>query len=151
MLRQQITDAMKQAMKARDERTLSTVRLIMAALKSKDIDARPSGNTDGIPDDQILSMLQGMIKQRRDSIALYRQGNRQDLVDKEEGEIRVIERFLPKQMTDEEMTVVVGAVILELGAAGAKDMGRVMAALKQRYAGRMDFSKVGPKVKTALG
>lgn len=151
MLRQQITDAMKEAMKARDERTLSSVRLIMAALKSKDIDARPSGNTDGIPDDQILSMMQAMIKQRRDSIALYHQGNRQDLVDKEEAEIRVIERFLPKQMTDEEMTIVVGAVIVELGAAGAKDMGRVMAALKARYAGRMDFSKAGPKVKTALG
>jgi uncharacterized protein YqeY len=151
MLRQQITDAMKEAMKARDERTLSSVRLIMASLKSKDIDARPSGNTEGISDDQILSMLQGMIKQRRDSIALYQQGNRQDLVDKEEAEIRVIERFLPKQMTDEEVAIAVGVVILELGAAGAKDMGRVMAALKARYAGRMDFSKVGPKVKTALG
>ena len=151
MLRAQFTDTLKEAMKARDERTLSTVRMIIAALKTKDIDARAKGNTDGIPDDEILSLLQTMVKQRRESIALYQQGGRQDLVDKEQAEIAVIDRFLPQAMGEEETAVAIGAVIVELGAAGMKDMGRVMAELKSRYAGRMDFSKVSAVVKTQLG
>ncbi|KGM33145.1 GatB/YqeY domain-containing protein [Inquilinus limosus] len=151
MLRPQFTDALKEAMKAKDERTLSTVRMIIAALKTKDIDARAKGNTDGIPDEEILSMLQTMVKQRRESIALYQQGNRQDLVDKEQAEIAVIERWLPQAMDEAETAAAIGAVIQDLGAAGMKDMGKVMAELKTRYAGRMDFSKVSAAVKAQLG
>lgn len=151
MLRAQFTDTLKEAMKAKDERTLSTVRMIIAALKTKDIDARGKGNTDGIPEEEILSMLQTMVKQRRESIALYQQGNRQDLVDKEQAEIAVIERFLPKAMDEAEAAAAIGTVIKDLGAAGMKDMGKVMAELKSRYAGRMDFSKVSAAVKAQLG
>lgn len=151
MLRAQFTDTLKEAMKAKDERTLSTVRMIIAALKTKDIDARGKGNADGIPEEEILSMLQTMVKQRRESIALYQQGNRQDLVDKEQAEIAVIERFLPKAMDEAETAAAIGSVIKDLGAAGMKDMGKVMAELKSRYAGRMDFSKVSAAVKAQLG
>ena len=151
MLRTQFTDTLKEAMKARDERTLSTVRMIIAALKTKDIDARAKGNMDGIPDEEILSLLQTMVKQRRESIALYQQGNRQDLVDKEQAEIGVIERWLPQAMDEAETAAAIGAVIQDLGAAGMKDMGKVMAELKSRYAGRMDFSKVSAAVKAQLG
>ncbi|TSD84273.1 GatB/YqeY domain-containing protein [Mycobacterium sp. KBS0706] len=151
MLRPQFTDTLKEAMKARDERTLSTVRMIIAALKTKDIDARAKGNMDGIPDEEILSMLQTMVKQRRESIALYQQGNRQDLVDKEQAEIGVIERWLPQAMDEVETAAAIGTVIRDLGAAGMKDMGKVMAELKTRYAGRMDFSKVSAAVKAQLG
>ncbi|MGO4727925.1 MULTISPECIES: GatB/YqeY domain-containing protein [unclassified Inquilinus] len=150
MLRTQFTDTLKTAMKARDERTLSTVRMIIAALKTKDIDARGKGNMDGIPDEEILSLLQTMVKQRRESIALYQQGNRQDLVDKEQAEITMIEQFLPQAMGEAETAAAIGAVITELGAAGMKDMGRVMAELKTRYAGQMDFSKVSAAVKAQL-
>lgn len=150
MLRTQFTDTLKEAMKARDERTLSTVRMIIAALKTKDIDARAKGNMDGIPDEEILSLLQTMVKQRRESIALYQQGNRQDLVDKEQAEITVIERWLPQAMDEAETVAAIGTVIQDLGAAGMKDMGRVMAELKTRYAGRMDFSKVSAAVKAQL-
>ena len=151
MLRAQFTDTLKEAMKARDERTLSTVRMIIAALKTKDIDARAKGNMDGIPDEEILSLLQTMVKQRRESIALYQQGNRQDLVDKEQAEIGVIERWLPQAMDEAEAAAAIGTVIQDLGAAGMKDMGKVMAELKSRYAGRMDFSKVSAAVKEQLG
>ncbi len=150
MLRPQFTDTLKEAMKAKDERTLSTVRMIIAALKTKDIDARAKGNMDGIPDEEILSLLQTMVKQRRESIALYQQGNRQDLVDKEQAEIAVIERWLPQAMDEAEAAAAIGTVIQDLGAAGMKDMGRVMAELKTRYAGRMDFSKVSAAVKAQL-
>ncbi len=150
MLRQQITEAMKTAMRARDERTLATVRMILAALKQKDIEARPGGNTEGIPDDQILAMLQGMIKQRRESIALYAQGGRDDLVAREEQEIAVIARFLPEPMGEAEVEAAIRAAIEETGAAGLRDMGRVMALLKERHAGRIDMAQIGPRVKAAL-
>jgi len=151
MLRAQITEAMKAAMRERDQDTVSTVRMIMAALKDKDIAARPSGNADGISDAEILGLLQGMVKQRRESIVLYRQGGRQDLVAKEEGEIAVIERFLPKQMSQAEADTAIAAAIAETGAASIKDMGKVMGVLKARYAGQMDFSTIGPAVKAKLG
>jgi uncharacterized protein YqeY len=150
MLRAQITEAMKAAMRARDQETVSTVRMIMAGLKDKDIAARPSGRTEGISDAEILSLLQGMVKQRRESVALYRQGGRQDLVDKEEAEIAVIERFLPKQMSPAEAEAAIAAVIAETGAASIKDMGKVMGELKTRYSGQMDFSAIGPAVKAKL-
>lgn len=151
MLRERITQAMKEAMRAKDQATLSTVRMIMAGLKDRDIDARGKGNTDGISDADILSMLQTMVKQRRDSIELYRQGGREELARQEEGEIAVIEGFLPKQLGEEEVKAAIAAAVAQTGAAGIKDMGKVMAALKADYAGQVDFSRVGPLVKAALG
>ena len=151
MLREQITEAMKDAMRARETETLSTVRMILAGIKDKDIAARPGGNSAGIGDPEILSLLQSMVKQRRESVTLYAQGNRADLVAKEEGEIAVIERFLPKQMDAAETDAAIVAAIAESGAASIKDMGKVMAALKGKYSGQMDFSAVGPAVKAKLG
>jgi uncharacterized protein YqeY len=151
MLRPQLNDALKTAMRAKDTRTLSTVRLILAALKDRDIAARPKGNADGIGDDEILSMLQSMIKQRRESISLYEQGGRLELAQQEAEEITVIERFLPRQMSEAEATEAVKALIAETGAGGIKDMGKVMAALKERFAGQMDFTKASALVKALLG
>jgi uncharacterized protein len=113
-------------MRAKDARTLSTVRLILAGLKERDVEARGSGNQAGIPEPEILRLLQGMVKQRRESIALYRQGNRLELAAKEEAEIAIIESFLPKQMSEEEVAAAAKTAIVETGAAGLKDMGKVM-------------------------
>lgn len=151
MLREQITEAVKDAMRNREAETVSTLRMILAGIKDKDIAARPSGNANGIGDPEVLALLQSMVKQRRESINLYRQGNRADLVAKEEGEIAVIERFLPKQMDAAETDAAITAAIAEAGAASIKDMGKVMAALKAKYTGQMDFSAVGPAVKAKLG
>lgn len=150
MLREDITEAMKTAMRERDSATVSTLRMILAGVKDKDIAARPA-NTSGIGDPEILSLLQAMVKQRRESAALYKQGNRQDLVDKEESEIVVIERFLPQQMSAAEVDAAIDAAIDEAGATSIKDMGKVMAGLKARYSGQMDFAAVGPAVKAKLG
>lgn len=151
MLRAALRDALKEAMKAKDARTVGTVRLILAALKDRDIAARDKGNKSGIPDEDVLGMLQSMIRQRRDSIELFQKGGRQDLVDQESEEIRIIERFLPKQMGEEEVRAAVDKAIAALGAAGLKDMGRTMAALREGYAGRMDFAKASQLVKQKLG
>jgi len=151
MLRSGLNDALKTAMRERDAATVSTLRLILAALKDRDIAARPKGNSAGIGDDEILGMLQGMIKQRRESIALYEKGGRADLVDKETQEIVVIERFLPKQMDESAMAQAIAALVKELGAASVKDMGRVMGELKARYSGQMDFAKASGLVKQQLG
>lgn len=151
MLRPQLNDALKSAMRAKDTRTLSTVRLILAALKDRDIAARPKGIPDGIGDDEIRQMLQSMIKQRRESIALYEQGGRLELAQQEAEEITVIERFLPRQMGESEMAEAVKAAIADTGAGGVKDMGRVMAALKERHVGEMDFTKASALVKAQLG
>jgi uncharacterized protein YqeY len=151
MLRQQLNDALKAAMLGKDARTVSTVRLILAALKDRDIAARPKGMADGIGEDEIRQMLQSMIKQRRESIALYEQGGRQELAKQEAEEITVIERFLPRQMDEAEIDAAVKAAIADTGAGGIKDMGKVMAALKGSHAGSMDFAKAGAVVKKALG
>lgn len=151
MLRPQLNDALKTAMLAKDSKVVSTVRLILAALKDRDIAARSRGVTDGIGDDEIMQMLQSMIKQRRESISLYEQGGRLELAQQEADEITIIERFLPKQMDEAETAEAVAAVIAEIGAGGIKDMGRVMAALKERFAGRMDFTKASAVTKKALG
>lgn len=151
MLRQRLNDALKTAMLARDSRTVSTVRLILAALKDRDIAARPSGQADGIGDDAILSMLQSMMKQRRESIALYEQGGRLELAEQEAEEIAIIERFLPAQLSEAEVAEAVQSVVAEIDAHGLKDMGRTMAVLKERYAGRMDFTKASAVVKRHLG
>ena len=151
MLRQAFTDRLKQAMKARDGRTLSTVRLILAGLKERDVAARGEGNADGVAEPEIARMLQSMIKQRRESIALYEQGERLDLVRQEREEIAVIESFLPQQMSEDEIAAAAQAAIAETGAAGVKDMGKVMAALRLRHSGIMDFSRAGALVRRLLG
>ena len=148
-LRTQITDAMKDAMRAKDDATLGAVRLVMSELKKRDIDSRPKGITE-IPDEEILSMMQGMIKQRRESIALYEKGNRADLVKQESGEIAVIERFLPKQMSEAEVKAEIAKTIAAIGATSIKDMGKVMAEMKKNYAGQMDFASASNLVKTIL-
>jgi uncharacterized protein YqeY len=149
-MREAFTDRLKAAMRAKDTRTLSTVRLVLAGLKDRDIAARGAGNPSGIADSEILRMLQGMIKQRRESIALYRQGNRPELAEQEEEEIRVIESFLPRQMSDDETLAAAKAAIADTGAAGIKDMGRVMGALRERHAGIIDMAKAGTTVKQLL-
>jgi hypothetical protein len=151
MLREAFSDRLKEAMKARDTRTVSTVRLILAALKDRDIAARGDGNATGIAETEIARMLQGMIKQRRESIALYEQGNRRELARQEDEEIKVIESFLPKQMTEDEIAAAAQDAIVTTGAAGVRDMGKVMAALRERHAGAMDFSRAGQIVKRLLG
>jgi len=150
MVRQEINEALKQAMRAKDETAVSTLRLIIAAVKDRDIAARAKGNTEGVPDDEIRSLLQTMVKQRRESIALYEQGGRLDLAETEQAEIRVIERFLPRQLGEQETRVAVEQVIDEIGADSLKDMGRTMAALRARYAGRMDFALASGMVKAQL-
>ena len=151
MLRTKLNDALKGAMKSQDARRTSTLRLILAALKDRDIDAKGKGNSEGISDDDILSMLQGMVKQRRDSIALYEQGGRKDLAAQETEEIAIIEEFLPRQMAKGEIEAAVKSVLAELKASGLKDMGRVMAALKAKHAGQMDFAQASGIVKGLLG
>jgi hypothetical protein len=151
MLRQAFTDRLKQAMKARDARIVSTVRLILAGLKERDVAARGEGNTDGIAEPEIARMLQSMIKQRRESIALYEQGNRADLAQQERDEIGVIESFLPRQMTEDQIAAAAQSAIAETGAAGIKDMGRVMAVLRGHHAGAMDFGRAGAIVRRLLG
>jgi len=151
MLREGFTERLKAAMRAKDTRTLSTVRLVIAGLKDRDIAARGAGNPGGIADAEILRMLQGMVKQRRESIALYRQGNRPELAEREEAEIAVIESFLPRQMSDDEIAAAAKAAIADTGAAGPKDMGRVMGALRERHAGVIDLARAGAVVKQLLG
>ena len=150
MLRTRLNDALKEAMKAKDACATSTLRLILAALKDRDIAERTKGNGDGLGDEAILEMLQKMVRQRHDSIEMYTKGQRDDLAKREAAEIEVIERFLPKQMDETDMRAAIEAAIGELGAASVKDMGRVMATLKQRYPGRMDFGKASGIVKEAL-
>jgi uncharacterized protein YqeY len=142
-LRAQFTSEMKKAMLAKDSRRLGAIRLIIATLKERDIAVRPEGLVDGIPDDQIMSMLKGMIKQRRDSIEMYEKGGRPELAQQEQEEITVIESFLPAQMSEAEMTAAVEAAITETGAATVKDLGKIMAVLKEKYPGTMDFGKAG--------
>ena len=150
MLRTTLNDAMKEAMRSKDATGLSTIRLILAALKDRDIAARSKGNYDGISEDEILQMFNGMIKQRRESITLYEQGGRCELAQKEKEEIEVIQRFMPKQMEDAEVELAVKNAIAGIEAKGLKDMGRVMAVLKEKHAGQMDFTKASALVKQAL-
>lgn len=151
MLRERFSDALKQAMREKDALTVSTVRLILARLKERDIEARPKGNAAGIAEPEIQQMLQGMIKQRRESIELYDKGGRPELAEKERGEIAIIERFLPQQLGDAEAEAAIKETIAAVGAASLKDMGRTMAALKERYAGQIDSAKASQIVKRLLG
>jgi len=149
-LRDQFTEQLKVAMRAGDAPRVSTLRMILARLKDTDIAARPSG-VQQVPDEQIVAMLRGMAKSRRESVDLYRQGNRPDLVAKEEAEIAVIESFLPQQMDEAATARAVAEAISETGAAGVKDMGKVMAALKAKHAATLDMARVGPVVRAKLG
>ncbi|MEJ0043664.1 MAG: GatB/YqeY domain-containing protein [Rhizomicrobium sp.] len=149
-LREQINDSLKEAMKAKDQKRVSTLRLINAALKDRDIAARTETSRELLGDDDILSLLAKMIKQREDSITAYVAGNRPELADAERGEIAIIRDFMPRQMDEAEMKAAIAAVVGETGAASVKDMGKVMAVLKERYAGQMDFGKASGAVKAAL-
>jgi uncharacterized protein YqeY len=149
-LRAQLTDAMKEAMKAKDAKRLATVRLVLAALKDRDIAARSETNKELVGDDDILTLLAKMIKQREESASVYRQGGRPELAQNEEDEIAVIRTFMPAQMDAAAMKDAVSKTITEVGAASIKDMGKVMAVLKERYAGQMDFSKASAATKDAL-
>jgi hypothetical protein len=150
MLRDELNEALKTAMKAKDERTVSTLRMVNAAIKDKDIAARPKGIT-AIPDGEVLALMQNMIRQRRDSIVMYEKAARPELVKQESEEIAIIERFLPQQMDADAMKAAAQAAVAEAGAASIKDMGKVMAVLKQKYTGQMDFGQIGPVVKALLG
>jgi uncharacterized protein YqeY len=149
-MRENIAAAMKQALKNQDQAALGTMRLIVAALKDRDIAARGNGNPDGISDDDILGLLQTMIKQRIESAKMYRDGDRPALADAEEAEITIIKGFLPAQLDDEEMRAAISSAIDEAEASSVKDMGQVMGFLKSNYAGQMDFSVASQAVKAAL-
>lgn len=150
MLREQLAEALKDAMRAGDKRRTGTLRLILAAIKDRDIAGRENGSRDLVGDDDILQLLQKMIRQRRESIETFEKGGRMELADQERGEIAVIEGFLPRQMGEAEIAAAIDAVSAELGAAGLKDMGRVMAALRERYPGTMDFGKASAAAKQRL-
>ena len=149
-LRSRFTEELNASMRAGDAARTSTLRMIMAKLKDTDIAARPSG-VDKVPDEQVVAMLRGMAKSRRESVEMYRQGNRPELAAKEEAEIAVIEGFLPQQMDEAATTAAVEAAIVETGASSIKEMGKVMAALKAKHAATLDMAKVGPIVKAKLG
>jgi uncharacterized protein YqeY len=149
-LRAQLTDAMKEAMKSKDAKRLATVRLILAALKDRDIAARSETNKDLVSDDDILTLLAKMIKQREESATAFDAGNRPEMAAGEREEIAVIRTFMPAQMDEAAMKDAVAKTIAEAGATSIKDMGKVMAVLKERYAGQMDFSKASAATKDAL-
>lgn len=150
MLRERLRDALKEAMKSKDATGVSTIRLILATLKDRDISLREKGNQDGIDDEALLALLQTMVKQRQESIRLYEEGGRLELADQERQEIEVIQRFLPEQLGEKEMENAVDGLIKELDASSIRDMGRTMAELKSRYAGQMDFSQAAALVRQRL-
>ena len=150
-MRDTIAQAMKQALKDKNQLALGTIRLIAAALKDRDIAARGQDKADGITDEEILAMLQTMIKQRHDSVSLYEKGGRDDLVAIEKAEISIIQQFLPEPLSESECDAALKMAIAATKAASVKDMGKVIGALRGAYAGQMDFGKVSPMVKAALG
>lgn len=148
--RAEFTTALKEALKEQNQTEISTIRLIVAALKDRDIAARAKGQADGIDETEILSMLQTMIKQRRESAKMYCDAGREELAEREEAEIEVIEKFLPKQLSEDEVGAIIQELISEMDAKEMKDMGKVMGALKERYAGQIDMGKASGRVKSAL-
>ena len=149
-MRDTLAKALQDALKSKDSVALSTMRLISAALKDRDIAARSSGNPDGISDEDILGMLQTMIKQRGESAKMYMDGGRPELAEAEQNEIAIIQQFLPQQLDDEAMQSAIAEIITDTEAQSVKDMGKVMGELKTRFAGQMDFGKASQMVKTAL-
>ncbi|SHJ19362.1 GatB/YqeY domain-containing protein [Wenxinia saemankumensis] len=150
-LRARINAGLKDAMKAKDADRLSTLRLINAAIKDRDIAARGTGEEGGVSDEQVTAILAKMVKQRQESARAYEEAGRIELAEKENGEIGVIEEFLPRQLDEDEAAAAVDAAIADTGATSIRDMGRVMGLLKERHAGQMDFGRVGPMVKQRLG
>ena len=150
-MRDTLTDAMKQAMRDKDSLKLSTLRLVNAAIKDQDIAERGKGNDAGLDDAAILSLLAKLVKQREDSAKTYEDAGRAELAQKERDEVKIIEEFLPQQLSEDEITAAVKEAIASTGAEGMKDMGKVMGALKAAYAGQMDFGKAGGIVKAELG
>jgi uncharacterized protein YqeY len=148
--RDNLNAALKESMKNKDMERVATIRLITAAMKDKDINSRTEGRNDGIDESAVLSLLQSMIKQRTESAKIYRENNRPELADKEDAEIKVIESFLPQQLSDEDVAKAVGDIVTATGASGMKDMGKVMAELRAKYAGQMDMAKAGDAVKKRL-
>jgi uncharacterized protein YqeY len=149
VLRDQINDALKTAMKARDQRQVSTLRLINAAIQSADIETGGQGNA-ALADAEILGILQKMIKQRQESADIYEKAGRAELAAQERAEVEIVSSYLPKQMSDVEAGAAISAILQEINAQGMKDMGRVMAALKDRFTGKLDFAKASAKVKDML-
>jgi uncharacterized protein YqeY len=149
MLRDDINNAVKDAMRAKEERKLSTLRMVNATIKNADIDARGQGKPP-LSDGDLLGVFQKMIKQRQESVELYEKGGREELAAQERAEILVISGYLPKQMSDDDVKAAIAATITDTGAAGIKDMGKVIGALKAKYAGQMDFGKASGLVKAAL-
>jgi uncharacterized protein YqeY len=149
-LREQFTADLKTAMKAGEKGKVAAIRLIQSALKDKDIEARGAGKGEATPD-EILALLQKMIKQRQESIAIYDANSRPELAEGERAEVAVISAYLPQQMSEEEIKAAIEKVIAETGAASVKDMGKVIGSLRAAYAGQMDFAKVSPMVKQLLG
>ncbi len=150
-LRERIGAGLKEAMRDKDATRLSTLRLINAAVKDQDIAVRAKGQTDGVGEPEVLAILGKMVKQRQESARAYEEGGRLELAEKERAEISVIEDYLPRQLSDEEVEAAVGAAIAATGAEGLRDMGKVMGVLKSKYTGQMDFGAVGPMVKSRLG
>ncbi len=150
MLRDDINNALKEAMKARNERNVSTLRLMNAAIKDKDIEARGNGKGP-LTDEELLSVFQKMVKQRQESADLYEKGGRPELAKQENEEIAIINSYLPKQMSEDETKAAIAAAIKETGAASMKDMGKVIGILRGKYAGKMDFAKASGLVKSMLG
>ena len=150
-MQEQFSEALKAAVKNQDKVRISTLRLITAAIKDRDIAARTADNRDGVSDDEILEILAKIVKQRQESAATYEQAGRLELAEQERSEIIVIEEFMPRQLDEEEMAAAVTAVIEAQAASSLKDMGKVMGALKSQYAGQMDFGKAGALVKQKLG
>jgi len=148
--RAELNASLKEAMKAKDEMTLNTVRMVISKMKEQDIEARVKGNMDGIDDSQILSLMQGMIKQRQESAKMYKDGGRPELAEKEEAEITIIEKFLPAQLSEEEIAGVIVDLIAATGANSIKDMGKIMGELKAKYAGQLDMGKAGAIIKQKL-
>ncbi|WP_112322708.1 GatB/YqeY domain-containing protein [Oceanibium sediminis] len=151
MIRTRLTQEMKDAMRAKDTRRLSTIRLINAAIKDRDIAARSEENTEGVSDAEIRDIMAKMIKQRRDSAQAYDEAGRIELAEQEREEIEVIQSFLPKPLSESEVQKAIASAIEETGASSIRDMGRIMGVLKKRYAGQIDFGKAGAQVKAALG
>lgn len=150
MLRDEIISALKSSMKEKDPVAVSTLRLIQAAIKDRDIAARSKGVDDGISDDQILQVLQTMVRQRHESIEMYKRGNRDELAEREAQEIKVIQGFMPRQLNETETEAAIDEVVAATGAKSIKDMGKAMGALRERYAGQIDFGKAGAALKARL-
>ncbi|PVA06530.1 GatB/YqeY domain-containing protein [Thalassorhabdomicrobium marinisediminis] len=150
-LRARVNAALKESMKAKEADRLSTLRLINAAIKDRDIEARGDGSDEGVGDDVVLAILGKMVKQRQESARAYEEAGRLELAEKEQAEVKIIEEFLPRQLSDKEVEKQIDAAIAEVGADSIRDMGKVMGVLKAKFTGQMDFGKAGPMVKARLG